>query len=209
MNMDRLKEYMQKWGTDPGAAKPAGEDEKRKSGRLVAANPGKDILLLVHDPLRLAQISATNDRQPDHAKFRLSRCQTFRKAVETLLESEQRLIVVAEDSEKAEEGRIDVSGLDFLLVLKGVMPQGDSTFLLRKQAILKESIPGDTSEEKLTSYKILKKDCDTRPIIYLTSDQNGPESRLASRVHNVKSVAMDPPGFANLFLKLGEALLVR
>ncbi len=209
MNMDRLKEYMHKWGVEADGGKTKDVDLKRKSQRLVAASPGRDILVLMHDPLKLAQINGVNDRLGEGKKYRISRCQGFALAMETLLDADPRLIVVDDAAEKAEEGRVDVSGLEFILVLKGVMPKDDNMFLLKKQAFLKEFVPGDGPEEKMTNLKLIRKDCGGKPFIYLSSSIDSREAATASRIHNVKSVPSDPPDFEVLFQKLSEVLLAK
>jgi len=201
MNMDRLKGYMEKFGTDDTAKPP-----QRKSQRLTVFKPGREVLFLMHDPMRLVKIDGVNDKLPPGQRFRLVRCQSYTQAVEKLLESEFRLMVIDDGFEKTEEGRVEVTGLDALMILKGVMPREDKMFLLRKQAFLKNFVPGDSSKETLLNYRILKRECSHLPVIFLVRDLDGPASATASVIANVKSVPDEMPDYGTLFRKLEEAL---
>lgn len=204
MNMDRLRGYMKKWGMED-AGSPREATVKRKSQRLVVRKPGREVLVLMHEPMHLAQVNNANDALPPAERFHLSRSQTFHQALDRMLESDFRLVVMDEGAEKAEEGRLEVSGLDALLILKGVMPKGDEMFLLRKQAFLRHFVPGDAASEKLANYKMLKRECASLPFVFLCPDLGSREAAVASVVKNVKSVPHEPD-YATLFAKLGEAL---
>jgi hypothetical protein len=203
MNMDRLKEYMRKWGKDAPAEE---EKRKRQSQRLVPIRPGGEILVLLHDPFHLAQLTRANDALPLAERYRLMRCQDYAGAMDKILESEFRLILLDATGEKADEEKLEVTGLDFIMILKGVAPKGDSQFLMRKQAFLRAWVPGDSDREKLSSFRIIKRECEETPMMYLTSDVDGKESVMASLVRNVKSVPLEPPEFPTLFQKLRETL---
>jgi hypothetical protein len=203
MNMDRLRGYMKKWASEEEQSKKPREKPTRKSQRLVAVKKGREVLVISHDPMRLIRIGSTNDNQALSARFRLSLSQSFASAVEKLLESNYSALVI--DDDRAEQARgVQISGLDFLLILKGTMSRDDQTFLVRKQAFLKEMIPGDNNSEKLVNFRLVKSDCKELPFLYLTSDINSREAALASVVHNVKSVDCHTNEFTTLFVKLAD-----
>jgi hypothetical protein len=208
MNMDRLKGYMEKWALDDKMGPTDRRRRKeRKSQRLLAAKPGREVLVLFRDPIRLSKLNNANDELKPTRRFQLSLNTSMNSAVEKLIESNFKALIVDGASEKAGASGVEVSGLDFLMILKGVAPSDDKGFLLRKQAFLKELMPGESNSEKLVDYKMLKKDCTDLPMIYVSQSLESPDSITASRIPNVKSMLVKNGQTEGLLPLLMRALL--
>lgn len=206
MNMDRLKGYMEKWAREEDGGGKKGGSQRRKSQRLTSVKAGKKVLAVIPDPLRLSHLDRANDKLPLALRYSLNLCQHYRKAVDQLVENDFQGLIVAEEGQIAPQSGVTVPGLDFIMILKSIMPRTDSAFLLRKQVFLKEFVPGVTKEEKLMNFKLAKQEARDLPILFLTNDLEGFASVTASRINNVKSVPAPTSDFNLLFSKLSEAL---
>jgi hypothetical protein len=83
-----------------------------------------------------------------------------------------------------------ISGLDFILIVRGLMARDDEDFLLKKRDFVTRCVFGDTDLEKVTHFRLLKESYRNTPFLYVTDQAESQDGKIAQRIHEVRTVSI-------------------
>jgi len=204
MNMDRLKEYMDKWREVGARLKeearhsPSEAPSKKRITRIVSMASQPRVLLVRPDPLILSRIVRQNDTLLPRERFTFSWGNDFQSSVAKMSGFKFDAVVVAGGSETLKDAGCDVSGLDFLFLVNGLADRKDARFPLKKKAFVQFCVPGDGNEAKISAFRRIKEDYANQPFFFLYGPGESRQASVANRIHGVRILPLED-GNADLF----------
>ncbi len=172
MNMDRLKEYMDKLGrtaSQPGGAiLEEARPPKTKSATRIRKTPSAcRVLAVFENPHGFVHIMNENDRREPRFRYGLERASAFNEAVNRMIRHRFDLVLVSPMRMVPEDIESPLTTVDWILLLRGLAPPKDMYFLAKKRWFVMNFIPGSDNQEKVGTFRRLKDAYRKTPVVFL------------------------------------------
>ncbi|MHC5039412.1 MAG: hypothetical protein ACYTHM_19060 [Planctomycetota bacterium] len=211
MNVDRLKQYMKSWDRKDGLMEDrspeavAAAKRRKRITQTIRLDRRPRVLLIRPDHGSLSRMIKENDRRFPNERFALTWGEDFESALAKMAETNYRAVIVFSGTEKRPDMECAISGLDFLLLLNGLLDRNDRDFLLKKRTFVKFLIPGPTDAEKIATFRLMKEDYRNRPFFFMHNPEEGRLAEIAERIWGVESLPLGEASFEDLFEALKKA----
>ncbi|MHC5038734.1 MAG: hypothetical protein ACYTHM_15605 [Planctomycetota bacterium] len=209
LNMDRLKEYMKEMGkkvADPDSP-PLFEvpPPKSKGGTRIGKTPSACRLLgIIENPLIFVNFVSANDERPPSRRYGLDRGKDFHDAVRRMTRHLYDIVIVTPMELEIEQVEEPFRAVDWILLIRGLMPAADVYFLAKKRWFVMELVDGATNAQKVENFRALREAYKAVPIVYLHKGEADDVVKVVDKTPKVRIVRLDSDEFFPLFHTLDE-----
>ena len=207
LNMDRLKEYMNKLQKEAASPESTAMFEiparRSKTSTRIRKTPAQCRVLAVYkDPFKFVELVGANDQRPKTQRFTLERAEDYKAAVSRMARQRYDLVLVSTLYVEVPDSEDKFGPADFILLCQGLMRQVDVYFLAKKRWFVVNCAEGMTNQAKVDFFRKMKESYSGVTFVFVQEDENDRDADFLSNMRKVRVVKEQGKNLAPLFSTL-------